>query len=255
MRKKNLLFILFTLGMGIGLYSCNFGNSGNVSNYQSVPAVVAYDSNGNYVLGNPPFGYLYAPELNQYNYGDCVFLQQFTIDFDNQPSTQYYTATNVLAEGVSQSPYEAKDTINMGETGEYKADTLLLTDVSGIASVYYEGKFFVGLNAKDKSPTFRLIYNTEKDEADGTKNLFLIAEPSPSGGSTSAVGAIHAFDLRSLVLMGRDTTVTTTPGTASTGVDLKYIKVNLKYLSAISDTGEPTFSSVSQNPFIIYIFK
>ena len=250
MKKQNLLFFPFLFALGIGLFSCNFGNSGNISNYPNTPAVVSidYTIGGNGVLLGTPYGYFAAPELsNMLMDGECIYLQQFSIDYDNQPSTQYYTATNIVEVSVNQSVCEQSDTVNIGDY------TLPLNNVSGISSVYYKGKIFIGATSNDNNPSFRLVYNSTKDDTNATKNVYLVAKPS--GTSSSGTGAIQAFDLTSLVYdFGRDTTIVAS-GT-SQSIDLKYIALNLNYLSSVSSTGIPTYSPVSQqNPFFIYMFK
>jgi len=246
MKKQNLLFFPFLFALGIGLLSCNFGNGGNVNTFQGIPAVVTSDASGTMLLGNPQFGYLLAPELTNINFGDCLYLQQFNIDYDNQPSTQYYTASNIVEQAVNQSLLEVSDTVDIQNS------TLPITNVTGVSSVYYNGKFFVRLTCQDSNPVLRLVYNTKTDTiANGITNLYLLAQSSSP--NTSNPGIIHAFDLSNLLQSSRDTTITVSG--SSTPVVLKYKNVNLNYLSSISDTGVPTFVGASQNPFTIFMFK
>lgn len=249
MKKQNLLFFPFLFMMGFVLFSCNVGNNGNTTNLGNVPAVVTDNTVNGAELGTP-YGYLVSPELVTLIPGECVYLQQFTIDYDNQPSNQYTTITNVVQFDVNQSYVEQNDTVNIMDS------SLPISSVNGVASAYYGGNFFVLANAKDKSPSFRLVYNNTKDAADGTKNLYLLATPSSSGSSSSDITSINAFNLLPLIQnYGRDTTVAVTSGSTAS-VNLRYIMVNLNYLSAISDTGIPTYSAASQqNPFMISIFK
>jgi len=247
MKTQNLLFFPFLFALGIGLFSCNIGNNGNVNTYQGIPAVVSFDySTFNVLLGTPlayPLNCVLAPELSGLNDGDCLFLNQFTVDYDNQPSSnQYYTASNIVSTKVNQSYVEQNDTVLINNS------TLPLSIVSGLSSAYFKGKFFVGMTCNDNNPTFRLVYDNKKDQADGTKNLYLLAEPSASGSNSSGVSNIYAFDLSSIVT--NDTTVN--------NVGLYYVKVNLNYLSSMSSDSVPTFSQVSSqsgNPYTIYIFQ
>ena len=238
MKTQNLLFFPFLFALGIGLFSCNIGNNGNVQTFQNIPAVATYNYDLMGIMLGTPYGYIAMPELNAMP-GDCLLLNQYTIDYDNQPSTQYYTATNVdVDKNIGQSYIEQNDTVLINNS------TLPLTGVSVYAtSPYFEGKFFVSTACNDNNPTFRLVYNNTKDEANGVKNLYLLAQPSGTGSST--VGFYQALDVSTLTM--RDTTVS--------GVNLQYVTVKLNYLSAISDTGVPTYTGVSQNPFTIYIFQ
>ena len=248
MKKQKLLFVPFLLSMGIGLLSCNFDNGGNVSIYPSTLAVVEYDMTMGGTVICTPYGIFASPSLTTTYYpGDCIFIQQFTIDIDNQPSTQYYTASDIyVLESINQSYLV---TSNKVEIGDY---TLPLSDADGITSVFYKGKFFVGANSTDKKPDYRLIYNSAEEETNGIKNLYLLAKPS-SNTSASITTSIHAFDLLHLIhSYGRDTTITV-PG-ALESTNFRYIKANLNYLSEISGVGEPVYKKVP-NPFEIYIFR
>lgn len=247
MKKQNLLFISLLLSLGMGLFSCNFGgNGGNVQTFQSVPAVVGLNIDmGGTVMGTP-YGYIAAPSLDA-NPGDCIYLYQFTVDYDNQPSNQYYTATNISETGVDQSPIEMRsDSINVGDY------ILPLSNVSGLSNVYYQGKFFIGADCNDKNPVFRLVYNSKDTIINGVMDFYLLAKPSSTDGSSSSstVSSIYAFDLAAVLRQARDTTVTVSSGSSS--IDLRYIKANLNYVSSVS-AGIPTYSKLP-NPFEIYIF-
>jgi len=241
MKKQNLLFFPFLFAMGIGLFSCNFGNSGNVGNYTEYLAVVTYNYNtGGILLGTPYFGYLSAPELNTTFYeGDCVLLNQFTIDYDDVSASPYYTASNITATKINQSTYVESDTV---EIGDY---TLPISGITGLSSCeFYQGKFFAKITCSDSNPDFRLVYKDNEDGPDGTKNFYLLAKAS--GTSTSGTVIIYAFDVSPLILMGQqDTTVQ--------DIHYKFINANLKYFSGISDTGVPKFPQASQNSFIVPI--
>jgi len=251
MKKKTLLFFPILFAVGIGLFSC-IGNNGNVGNYQNIPAVVTFDYNtGGIMLGTNEFGYIAASELTDVMPGDCIFLDQFTVDYDNQPSTQYLTMTNVMKHIVGQSPLEMRS-----DTVDATGYTLPLTGVSVFSSPYYQGKIFIRQACNDADPTFRLVYNSQDTIINGAMNLYLMAQSSSSVADPSAKGytMYYAFDLSDLIQSaGQDTTVTVSG--YSDIIDLKYIKVNLNYVSSVSDTGKPTYSGISQNPFSIIVFQ
>jgi len=234
MKKKNLLFFPFLFALGIGLFSCNFGNTGNVSNYTGYLAVAVSDYNtGKILLGTPQFGYLIAPELTNLKDGDCVLLNQFTIDSNQQTSDQYYTATNVITTGINHSAYEQSDTVVVGDY------TLPISSITGLISCeFYQGKFFVTMNCNDSNPALRLVYKDNEDGADGTKNFYLLAK---SSGTSTSNSVTYAFDVLPLVQMGQDTIVQ--------NIHYKYINANLKYFS---NTGDSPYSQV-QSSFIIPI--
>jgi len=241
--------------MGIGLFSCDMGNNkGNTSTYQNTPAVVV---NSSIITEGPavgtPYGYLSTPSLTDVSVGDCIVLYQFTIDFDHQPSTQYFTATNIDKDFISQSNLQIDGDTTATDIGDY---TLPMSGVNSVlndpSNAYFQGKVFMGITCKDKNPIFRLIYNKKYPDSNGRKTVYLQAKPLVP--NTSDVGTVYAFDMMSLLLTSsRDTTITVSGGTSS-GVKLKYVVVNLKYLSKVNDDGEPVYSTAS-NPFYIYAFQ
>jgi len=246
MKKKNLLSLPFIFAMGMGLFSCSMGNSsGNTSTYQNTPAVVV--NSGIITSGTAvgtPYGYLSTPSLTDVSVGDCIVLYQFTIDFDHQPSNQYFTATNIDKDFISQSPIQKGDTTDIGDyTLPITNATSLVNDPS---NAYYQGKIFMGISCKDKNPNLRLIYNKDYPET-----IYLQAKTLVP--NTSDIGTVYAFDMAPLMTSSRDTTITVSGGTAS-GVKLKYVAVNLKFLSKVNDDGTPVYSTAS-NPLYIYAFN
>jgi len=239
MKKKKWLFFPILFVMGIGLFSCNFGSSQNVSTYTGYPAVVTFNySTGGILLGVPNFGYLAAPGLTDFNDGDCAFLNQFTIDRNDASANPYFTASNIIATKINQLTYMESDTV---EIGDY---TLPITSIAGISSCeFYQGKFFATINCGDSNPVFQLIYKDNEDGDDGTKNFYLLAKGT--GTATSGTATTYAFDVASLIMKcQQDTTVQ--------NINYLFINANLKYLSGVSDTGVPTFSA-AQSSFIVPI--
>jgi len=248
MKKKNFLFLLFIVAIGISIYSCNVGGKGNITTYPPVVAVVDYDIKmGGTTIGTI-YGYFATPSLLSYDKGDCIYIQQFTVDSDNQPSDKYYTATGIYGvDAINQSYVEVNNTIELGTS------TILFSQADGLSHVCFNGKLFTAASCKDKSPRYRLVYNSSEEEPNGLKNLYLLAGPSPETSSTD-FGTLHAFDVLYLIQnYGRDTTVAVT-GSSEKSVELKYIDVQLNYLSEISETSEPVFKQAG-TPFQIFIYK
>ena len=241
---RKLFFIPFIFGFGIIFNSCNIGDVGNVSTFPSWPAVVDYKIEMNGPVLCTLWGVVAAPSLIDCESGDCLYVHEFTIDYDNQPSTSYYTATNIIKESVCQSFLEESSSF---EIGDY---TLPLSAAGGYTSAFFNGKFFTAASCKDKKPQFRLVYNTEEPDERGVKNLYFLARPSSSTQETSDVTSLFAFDTSHLIYtQGRDTTITVEGYEAN--AKYKYIKANLKYISSITD-GVPTYKTLIE-PFEIYI--
>lgn len=243
---RKLFFIPFIISIGIGFYSCNVGGGGNIETSWPAPAVVDFriDMGGTVIC--TPWGNYAAPSLTGINYPeDCIFIQEFTLDHDNQPSTNYLTATSIIKEDVEQRPLEQHNSI---ELEDY---TLPISGADGFTCTNFYGKFFTYANCKDKAPSFRLVYKYDEEEIDGTKNFYLLAKPSSPNSSDFVTW--YAFDMRYLVYsQGRDSTI------IESGVqhNYKYIKANLYYLSGVSGD-EPEYKCVNEleKPFLISIFN
>ena len=255
MKKRSLGFTTLILGLGISLFSCNIGKGGNTETYSS-PAVIGNDmSMGGTTLGTW-FGSCAAPDLDPSYEGECVFLS-FTIDYANQPFTDFVTATNVVVSSVvPQKPLEmSSDPININNYTLPITNAGVLLSVDGSLmgiSPNYNGKVFLGIACKDNNPDFRLVYNIQEPDSAGIKNLYLLAAPSSSTPGTTDVAKNYAFDIMSLIqYAGSDTT------DAKTGYNYKYVKANLKYLTGVSDDGVPTYGTLNTSttgpyPFSIY---
>lgn len=256
MKKQNLLFIPFVLFAGIAAFSCSVGNTGNISNFPSAPAVV--DTYMGETVCGTLWGYVAAPSLTDVSAGDCIFMQ-YVIDYDNQPSnptTPYMTASGIDKTSVNQSPATINtNSEDAAELGDY---TLPISNagvfdfsqygLSNANSAFFNGKYFVQIICQDNYPSFRLVYNIKEPEINGVKNLYLQAKPSSLTGNVTDSVKIYAFDLSSILQQfSRDTTIL--------GTSFKYIKVNLNYFNGMSgDTIVYKVSNSSSNQDV-YIFN
>jgi len=241
MRKQNFLFISLILSIGIGLFSCNFGDGQNVNTFQNVLAVAGWDSRmGGTTIGIEG-GTLSAPSLLDVMDGECLYIHQMTIDYDNQPSQEYTTVTGIVKDIIDQTYFYDYGNIDPNDLGDY---TLPMTNVGATTDIFYRGRIFIGAAFKDKNPSFRLIFDPEEEEINGVRNLYLQAMPSGSSDS-SENSAIHAFNFEHWLRKPDLETSYTYPGT-SQKFDVYGIKVNIKYLSSIdSETGKPVYSTIA----------
>ena len=244
MKKKNLLFALFTLGMGVGFFSCISG--GNISNFPASPAVVELNEGiGGTAIGTP-YGYCAAPGMDSYR-GKCVMLS-FSVDYDHQPSTLFATASNIqVYETIPQGTFEmAPDSVRIDDyTLPVSSSAVGQWNSNVIKSPYYGGKIFIGIACKDSNPKFRLVYNAQESDSTGVKNLYLLGQPSASSDTISK-NYNYAFDIMDLIqYAGRDTTITDDYGTVS----YRYVKANLKYFTGMSD------DPYSTGPFLFTVFQ
>ena len=249
MKKKNWLFFPILFVVGIALFSCNFGNNGNVSSYTNMPAVVTNDGMGGIVLATVS-GYIPAPSLTDVMPGDCLYLQQFTVNYDISP----VVASDIVKMNVNQSPLEMRSDSVIA--GNYTLPISNVTINSYYISPYYQGKIFLGVTCLDANPALRLVYNSKDTLVNGAMNLYLLAQPSSATPNASSYTTLYAFDLSNLIMgvAGRDTTVI---GSGTSGsINYRYITANIKYLSAISpDSITPVYTGVTQNPYLVSIFQ
>ena len=247
MIKRNLFFIPVLFSFGIMFFSC-LGQGKNSESISNWPAVVTTDFTASGTTIGVMSAYFAAPSLTDVSLGDCLFLHQFTLDYDNQPLKEYLTATNIIKDIVPQFPFESSSAVEVGE------HTLPILNLGLYPpSPYYHGRLFVSATCKDKNPEFKLIYNKNEPEQNNIKNLYLIAKPSSPNPNITNVATLHAFDLKYFInYEGLDTTF------VNTGVDnemvLRFVKVNIKYLSNITEEGVVEYKNFS-SPFEIYVFK
>ena len=246
MKKRNLLFFSFILSIGIGLFSCNMGDTGNIQTYEGYMAVVDSKPEMGGMIICTSLGNFAAPSLNfTYFGGECLYIFQFTLDLDNQPSDKYLTATDIVKADVDQS--YLNEWSDPFEPGNF----IPMSDVGAASNIFYQGRLFLLPYCKDKNPNFRLIYFPNDDETDNVKDFYFQAMPSSSTSETSDVLSIHAVNLESWITEnGRDSTLTVS-GT-SEKINIKYIKANLNYVSKITD-GIPEYEKMGKDPFDIYI--
>ena len=253
MRKQKLLFFPFLLGLGVILLSCDFGDSGNSETWQSVPAVVWESYLGDVTVGVAG-SFLSAPSLTDVYDGDCIWMYQFVVDYDNQPSGKYTTVTEIIKDNINQKVYYDINYLigDPADPGEY---TLSLTNVGGWADPYYDGRFFVVLSCKDRNPTVRLIYDPEEEGANGVKTFYLQAMPSSSSPESSNVQTIHVFNLKQIISIDGSQSTYTIPGTTNKE-DITSIKIDLNYFDdGVRETAVNMLSENRKSLFEVAFFN
>ena len=247
--KKLFVATAVLIAVVFGFTACIYGSKGNSATYPSCAVVVYYNVDmGGTIIGTPtPYGYCAAPELSgTYNPGDGLILNSFMIDGDNQPSTQYITASNISVSEVVPPFQFRSGQYDLTDLGVY---TLPISNILSLSSnPCYGGKVFFTLVSKDNGPNYLLTYNTAEPDSAGIKNLYLQAQPLSA--STTDVQKNYLCDLSSLIYQfGIDTTVSS--------VNYKYIKINLKYYTGMSDTNTPKYKPANDpnSPLYISVFK
>lgn len=160
-------------------------------------AVVRMDNDGKIFLSTNyiyDYGWIAAPQLDNRDLkdGDCLFIS-FTIDFDNQPSTNYYTATKIGYAVIDQADIEDKSTSEIIED-EY-TDSII-----GMGYTYLDNKLFiqtVQYAAQKQEYKYELVCNTDSiDEENNIYNLYLRASKNNTASGTLQNQVYsYAFDM------------------------------------------------------------
>jgi hypothetical protein len=249
MIKKKLFLIPLLVGLMFVSPGCNNFDTGNSRTYADVFGVVLsidYYQN-NLITFGTSYGEIVASEstLVPVNVGDCVYFHQFTVDYDNQPSDKYTTATSVQYEKIAKESFVI--TTSSIPFDDYD---LKLSDIETLGSPYFRGALFTGMGfskMKEQSVSFRLVFNPNEPAENGAKNVYLQAKLSgTASGAAENINSVRAFDVRNLLaIAGRDTTVS--------NVSYRYAKINFKYLSRV-ENGEPVYAKLD-NPIELTMFN
>ncbi|MCL1938988.1 MAG: hypothetical protein FWF52_11415 [Candidatus Azobacteroides sp.] len=244
---KKLFFILLGIGgMAVGLTSCVNEGGNNYQSFPLVPSVVNYNTEMGGTTLLTAWGEIAAPQLSEYNQGDCL-MTSFTIDYDNQPSSSYFTATSID---------DHSDVINVA-TAEIEEDSVSVGDYTlPIANVYIspynnplflKGRYFFQMQHQTTlSPRidYRLVASKKEVDNNGVYNMYLLAKQDKGEGNAVEVNQNQVFVINNMVMtLGRDTTI-------NNSVRVKYLKVNLKYYTQESE--ETPFKNYGNIELTIY---
>jgi hypothetical protein len=236
---KKLLFIAFLItGIASSFTGClDTEGKGNYQTFPVIPAVVNYNIEmGTTLLTG--WGEIAAPELSDVNQGDCLFTQ-FTINYDNQPSSAYYTATGISYKEVEQSIARIENEIVINDFNFPVED---IAPVEYNNTVQLKGRYFIYFKhqaSKNQNLEYRIIASPDSIE-NGAQNVYLVAKKTNEvDGTASSLVNSHAFDVNNIIQLGKDTTIS--------NVGMKYIKVNLKYFTEEIE-GKPVFKNYSSTP-------
>jgi len=197
MKTMKIVFLCSTLCLSF-LTNC-IQNVGNSQNFSTDNAVVCYytDFPGITFL-NTPYGAIAAPELNgKYEKGDCLFAS-FTIDYDNQPNNQYYTATNVSEKKIGKT-----DIIMLNAVYQNVNDSIDKMSQDSIKNLTFVGSvccinnnLFMGFDQLDanRNYDYQLVYSDSL--IDEMPVLYVCAkEANPSSATTYGDYRYQAFDI------------------------------------------------------------
>lgn len=248
MIRKKVSFALAFVCLIVGLTACIEG--GNKSS-DSWYAVVGQNT----LMGGKTLITRYgelavADPLSNLYPGDCVFAH-YAIDYDNQPSATYYTATEVqVSSAIDESYVRIVDEL-IEDDPNYNGtmDAVLAYYLPSFwGKVIFEISY---TGYSEQSQSYALICNPEEKDSNGNMNMYLKAKKGgEESGSTITTGDRQVFDLYYMInTYGRDTTFTD-------GMDsykYKYVKTYIKYCSKIDEDGACTYTDLTSRPTEILI--
>jgi hypothetical protein len=246
--KKLFFSFLLIMGISLGLVSCLDSNGGNYQTFPTAPVVVNYDVAKGGTTMLTCWGEITAPELSKFDAGDCL-LAQFSIDYDKQPSPDYYTATVLNYVQINVGETNVENEIAVGDF------TLPIEDVltsSYNNTLLLKGKYFLSIEHEipnDQLVEYKLIAGRDSvDEKTGAYGVYLLAKKG-NESTAKPIQTINnqAFDVNQMInTLGKDTTINS--------IRMKLVKVNLKYYSGETE-GQPEFKNYNTTPIEMAIYN
>ncbi|MDR2620964.1 MAG: hypothetical protein LBC48_00080 [Dysgonamonadaceae bacterium] len=251
--KIKKLFVAIAVSMAVAFSFTTCIEGGQKFN-ATLPAVVEYTglnqvlwtAYGNYVPDNAS-----ASSLQSLLSGSCIIM---SFEYNSEYQTgQYPVASKIQYQEVGVSSIFDDDAADRDIAYDYPLSSVKFFNES--FSPYYKGRFFVETEAKlatNQALDYILYYKSgEELDANGARNIYLQAHLPATQGGTQDVAEMRALDLSNMIYYsGRDTTI------KEDGIDysIKYLKINLKYISGIENE-VPVYKSASTQPIYIYTFK
>jgi hypothetical protein len=251
---KTKFFSIAALISAIFYSACSPIEGGNYVTPSGLCAVVDYDYNyqfgGNTIIRTNIADVIAfaAPSLSSLAPDSTLFIATMKVDYDNQPSANYLTATEINPIGVNKRFVSQVDEID-------ETDYLTPLSLFGyVSTMNLKGRLFFSGTYTLKSGQgldFKLNYNEEEAINNGVVDLYFQVKLTGDGtGGEKQESNIFAIDARPLIYsLSRDTVIG--------NVNLKYLKANIKYVSSVTN-GVPEFKYANLNdtqnvePFNIY---
>ncbi|MDR2087082.1 MAG: hypothetical protein LBP72_07890 [Dysgonamonadaceae bacterium] len=246
MIKKNLLFFLLLLPVIVGGVRC-VGEGENRSTATSIAVIGNRADMGGCVM-NLSNAVLAAPELaGKLKVDDCIEAT-FTINYSNQPSDKYYTATEISYVLLNNDSVIVKTGDMIDDHNDSVKSIALNT------SPYYNGNIFVQINREEVNNhlyDYDLIFNPDSIDENGIHTVFLKSKKEDKMSGSQTNSNLETFNLRSLfAAYGKDSLY------QSGGIEqrYRYVSLNFKHQSGVKE-GIPVYSRSGNKPVDIYIFN
>jgi hypothetical protein len=233
MIRRNLFFVLSVICSVCGLVSCNEGG-----NFIEVVTYGIINENkemeGTTLISvATEIGEVAAPEIPAtYRPGRCV-LAAYLLDYDNQPSLDYTTATEIrfLIPEIKQSFARVVESVDKDDP-EYN---VVLKQVDFLSVYHLRGKLFFEIRydmPQDQTLDYSLVCDINDIDEKGYLNLYLRAKKSNEKTGTD-IGKVdsYVFDAYNLLRNhGKDST-----DAKFSEIKYKCLNVNVKYLKEIKE--------------------
>ena len=239
MIQKKFLFVSFLFALLIGFSACDEGdNYDRTWDYAIIGGHnSSLDNHRTITVSNNIFA---APDLdNNKNLqtGDCVYLN-YTVDYDNQPQKNYWTATNIIISEVFKQKLLSVLPNGNHVYNDYKVP---FENISCSYSPNYRGKMFVRLayqKAKDEEVTYELFCNSADVSETGEINMYLRGKSNNPGTTQekSAFAETYVFDAYDFIsTYGLDKNL-------GDGAIFRSVNVIFNLIERFDDDGNPIYS-------------
>jgi len=172
LNMKRIVFPFLVMVI-LGLSSC-MKPGDNIQNYQLLPAFVEFDLSLGFTL-KTPLGTIVSPDIQKatdLDWGDAV-ITSFTVNFDQQASTEYTVAYNVeYAKAVRGSAVATSEGVSI--TGDFDLPIEMMGIYGGL-----ENYLFFGFAHKGTIDADRFVYEMTYDVNEPV--LYIRAKKAESG--------------------------------------------------------------------------
>lgn len=225
---KKLLTIALLLCVLIGFTGC-FEDGDNASTYRTIAVVGNKSTMGGKTLltSDGEFASSTIASSPTLNYRDCIYVE-FKINFDDQPSKDYFTATEVNVLGLIDN-YDV-DFVNEEGSDLYADYDMTFEEVFCATNIHYDGQVFIEKYYKMDKTTeadFVMYCDPDNKDSDGVYTVYVVGKYEKEPVGTSLGNNITSFDFLNFVRMhGKSETL---EYTGYDPISVRTLSINIKY--------------------------
>ena len=235
--KKIVFSLLCVLILGVS--SC-IKDGDNISNHSMFAVVGSSNSMQPTIITED--GTILAPDLMEYLHFDLfegdALIVSFSINYDNQPSTEYYTASNLIIVDKIGKSYPIPT--SGGESTESEYFSTPIEEVVPYPYLIGNTLFFAFGHTAPIDQEFEYEMTYDRDEDNEIPTIYLRAKSVSTGsGSERAVGQYYAFDMYYFFTTHKDSD--------------NNVKFNIKYKVGVNEDGTGKYNDLDSNPLTIKV--